>query len=94
MRLLITVLVLFLNLQSWTKADDIRDFQIEGMSVGDSALDYYKESELNNLDQIDYLKDNEFLKITIHLEKSDYDSIGLTFKPKDKKRFCCWSYWR
>ena len=85
MRILIALLVLVLNLQSWTKADDIRDFQIEGMSVGDSALDYYKETELNNLDQIDYLKDNEFLKKTIHLKKSDYDSIGLTFKPKDKK---------
>ena len=35
------VLVLTFNFQSLTKADDIRDFQIEGMSIGDSALDYY-----------------------------------------------------
>ena len=85
MRLFITVLILIFSFQSWTKADDIRDFEIEGMSVGDSALDYYTESELNNLDRIDYLKDKEFLKITIDLEKSDYNSIGLTFKAKDEK---------
>ena len=41
MRVFIAVLVLIFSLQSWTKADDIRDFEIEGMSVGDSALDYY-----------------------------------------------------
>ena len=27
--------------QSWTNADDIRDFEIEGISIGDSALDYF-----------------------------------------------------
>ena len=46
MRLFIAVLVLIFSLQSWTKADDIRDFQIEGMSVGDSALDYFSEDFL------------------------------------------------
>ena len=34
------------SFQSWTKADDIRDFQIEGISVGDSLLDYYSKNEL------------------------------------------------
>ena len=45
MRIFITVLFLILSLQSWTKADDIRDFQIEGMSIGDSLLDYISENE-------------------------------------------------
>ena len=45
---LIMVLVLTLSLQSWTKADDISDFQIEGMSIGDSALDYFSKKELKN----------------------------------------------
>ncbi len=85
MRGLIVVLLLIFTLQSWSKADNITDFQIEGMSVGDSALDYYTESELNNLDRIDYLKDKEFWKITIDLEKSDYNSIGLTFEANDEK---------
>jgi len=34
MRILIAVLVLIFSLQSLIKADDISDFQIEGMSIG------------------------------------------------------------
>ena len=34
------------SFQSWTKADDIRDFEIEGMSIGDSLLDYYSKEEI------------------------------------------------
>ena len=40
---------LFLILFSFSApsfADDIRDFQIEGMSVGDSLLDYMTENEI------------------------------------------------
>ena len=35
MKLLISILIFILNLQSLTKAEDIRDFQIEGISIGD-----------------------------------------------------------
>ena len=30
-------------------ADDISDFQIEGMSIGDSLLDYYDEEKLKKI---------------------------------------------
>ena len=43
MRIFFTVLVLIFGFQSWTKADDIRDFEIEGISIGDSLLDYKKK---------------------------------------------------
>ena len=46
MRIFLTVLILTFSLQSLTKADDIRDFEIEGMSIGDSALDYFSEEFL------------------------------------------------
>ena len=48
MRAFIIVLVLIFSLQSWTKADDIKDFEIEGISIGDSLLDYFSEEEINN----------------------------------------------
>ena len=48
MRVFITVLVLIFSLQSWTKADDIRDFEIEGISIGDSLLDYLSEEEIKS----------------------------------------------
>ena len=46
MKRLILILILTLSFQSLTKADDIRDFQIEGMSIGDSALDYFNKKEI------------------------------------------------
>jgi len=36
------ILLLVLNFQSWTKADDISEFEIEGMSIGDSLLEHDK----------------------------------------------------
>ena len=38
-------LVLF-TLPTPSQADDIRDFQIEGMSVGDSLLDYFSRKKI------------------------------------------------
>ena len=46
MRVFLVVLLLIFTLKSWSKADDIRDFQIEGISIGDSALDYFPKSEI------------------------------------------------
>ena len=40
MKLILTILIFIFNLQSWTKADDIRDFEIEGISVGDNLLNH------------------------------------------------------
>ena len=79
------MLILIISLQSWSKADDIRDFQIDGMSIGDSALDYFSEKEIS-LNKNKYtMKNNKFFKITMYPEKSIYNSIGLALKSKDKK---------
>ena len=48
MRIFLTVLILIFGLQSWSKADDIKDFQIEGMSIGDSLLDYFNIKDIKN----------------------------------------------
>ena len=41
MRNFLLILILTFSFQSLSKADDIRDFEIEGMSIGDSALDFF-----------------------------------------------------
>ena len=46
MQKLFIIIIIFINFQSWTKADDIRDFQIEGMSIGDSLLDFFSKKEI------------------------------------------------
>ena len=39
-RFLLSVILIF-SFQFCSKADDIRDFEIDGMTVGDSLLDFY-----------------------------------------------------
>ena len=46
MKRLLLILILTFNFQTLTKADDIKDFQIEGMSIGDSALDFFTNSKI------------------------------------------------
>ena len=35
----------YFNIFQFSKADDIRDFQIEGMSLYESALDYFQNQK-------------------------------------------------
>ena len=54
-------LILF-SFQTPSWADDISDFQIEGMSVGDSLLDYFEEDEINNFLKMNYPGDDEIYR--------------------------------
>ena len=46
MRVLTAFTIIFFTFISLTKADDIREFSIEGFSVGDSLLDHFDENEI------------------------------------------------
>ena len=59
MKKFLLILILSLFLITPSQADDIRDFQIEGMSIGDSALDYFSEQEIL-ADKPNWFKDNEY----------------------------------
>jgi len=84
MRVFIAVLVLIFSLQSWTKADDIRDFEIEGMSIGDSLLDYFSETEIKNSIK-HYYKNKKFTPVEIYDSKKYqmYDSVSFNYKTGD-----------
>ncbi len=84
MRVFIVLLVIFFSLQSWTKADDITDFQIEGMSVGDSLLQYMSEQDIidNNLNL--YHSKSKFIAINFSGIKKTYEYVYLYVKRNDK----------
>ena len=46
MKRLLAILILIFTLQTPSQAEDIRDFQIEGMSIGDSLLDYISKEKI------------------------------------------------
>ena len=84
MRLFLALLVLIFNLQSLSKADDIRDFEIDGMSLGDNLLNYFTKNEIiNNLAQ--YYNDNEYSVTELDSINPDYFLIQVHYKKEGKK---------
>ena len=65
MRLFILVLILIFSLQSWNKADDIRDYEIEGISIGDSLLDHFSEDEIINGIMHDHVYSVSYTHLTL-----------------------------
>jgi len=86
MRIFIALLVLIFGFQSWTKADDIREFEIEGMSIGDSALDFISKDYLLQHKK-DWFKNDEF-SISAEMDLNFlkiYDGLQIIYRTDDKK---------
>jgi len=82
MRRLFLILILTLSFQSWTKADNIKDFQIEGMSIGDSLLDYLKISEIKKKKSSN--KKLKIVRASISNNLKTYDSVQFWWFEDDK----------
>ena len=86
MKRLLLILILMMNFQSLTKADDITEFQIEGMSIGDSALDYFSINDIIKNSQ-SYYKNKKFTPV--QNDEYDffktYDAVDYHFKTGDNK---------
>ena len=81
----ILVLSLFLITPSW--ADDIRDFQIEGMSIEDSLLDFFSEEKIKkNIIETNY-KDKTYNTVQFNFLSSFkiYDGLHIFIKRNDTK---------
>jgi hypothetical protein len=85
MKRLLLILILTFNFQSLTKADDVRDFEVEGMSVGDSALNYFTKEEINNSGKIYFPNSKRFFQIEMNGNFKEYESITIALEEIDKK---------
>ena len=86
MKRLLPILILIFILQTFSNADEIKDFEIEGMSIGDSALKYFSKKILIE-NQKDWFKGGEY-SISADLKTSlikNYDSLQLVYLTNDKK---------
>ena len=80
MKRLLLILILMFSFQVWTKADDIRDFEIEGMSVGDSLLDSFTKKKIKNsiVNWYDALEKNKYIAIALESENFEqYDFVDV-----------------
>ena len=83
---LFLVLVLTFSFQSWTKADDIKDFQIEGIGIGDSALDLFSESTIKNqIKSSPYPNKKYFLISKTSSKFKNYEKVQFHLKSNDDK---------
>ena len=90
MKKILTIIVLSLCFIIPSQADDIRDFQIEGISTGDSALDFFSEKEIKrNTRDAGYKKGMKAKFIQVENEKfpffETYDYVDYNYKTNDKK---------
>jgi len=85
MKTLLTLFVLFFSSSMF--ADDISDFEIEGISIGDSLLDYFTEKHINE-NEHDFYKDKKFTPVQyvkLSHEYINYDFVSFNYKTGDKK---------
>jgi|TARA_B100001093_G_C26847227_1_gene1023431 hypothetical protein len=83
MKKIFVIFVLIFNFQSWSNAGDITDFELEGMSIGESALKYFSKNELKNFKF--GFNSKEFAYVSIPLNKlNTYEDGLIIIKPTDE----------
>ena len=85
MRVFIIFLILIFSIQSWTKANDIKSITIEGISIGDSALDYFSEQDIKQ-NAFDHYKNKSFIPVQMNGYSffNTYDAVDFDYKAGDK----------
>ena len=83
---LLLFLILTFSFQNLAKADDIRDFQIEGMNLGNSLLDHYSEKIIKKrikLTKQAFPSSDKFFRTYFKSKSKEYDFIGIHLKKND-----------
>ena len=79
------ILIIIFGIQSWTKANDISEFEIEGMSIGDSLLNYVNKTTINTSRMYEY-NDDKFYTIDLILDNfENYYAVQIHLKKNDQK---------
>jgi len=85
MRVFIVAIILIFILPTPSQADNIRDFQIEEMSIGDSLLDYFSRKKIEDEDKLFYPSSKTFYSITLlDREYEIYEAVSFSLKNDDK----------
>ena len=84
MKYLSIIFLILFSFLSVAKADDIKDFQIEGIAVGDSLLDYMTKNEIISSKR-NYVKNKRYYVVGSYKNLKNYDTIDIYLKTDDKK---------
>ena len=83
MRIILTVFIIIFVFQSSIKAENIRDFQIEGISIGDSASDYFSKKQLDNKSYTFGSNDKYLTSYFYKSEFSNYEAVEVSYLKND-----------
>tara|TARA_X000000368_G_C22788626_1_gene604877 strand:- start:83 stop:673 length:591 start_codon:yes stop_codon:yes gene_type:complete len=85
MRILISVLILIFSFQSLSNADDISEFEIEGMSIGDSALKFFTQKQIIKNSRDDHYTNNKYTPVQNDFLDffKIYDAVDFNFQSND-----------
>ena len=86
-RFLLVIFILTLSFSSFSKGDDITDFQIEGLSVGDSLLNFASEKEIkSSISKNQYPNDKYIIYMADKfIDLIKYDFLAATVKKNDNQ---------
>lgn len=84
------VLIFLILINSVSKADSVRDFEIEGISISDSLLNFFSEKEIKKFVNYDQLPSDMTFRISEfyddnNFDMKNYDFIQIYNKPEDRE---------
>ncbi len=82
---ILTIIILNLFTTTVLLADDISNFEIEGISIGDSLLNFVSKKSIDNQKPFIYPKSNKFKEYKVDKKLSLYDMITVSVKASDDK---------
>ena len=87
MRRLLLIIILTFSFKSLSKAENIKDFAIAGISIGDSLLDFYSEEQILNQKKNGFLYTNKkyFTARFKNTNGNLYEYLQFQIKDKDPK---------
>jgi hypothetical protein len=83
MKKILGIVILGLLISTSAYTDDIKDFQIENISIGDSALDYFTETQLENSEQDWFNYSHKEYSTSLVAGKGIYDWFLISYKSDD-----------
>ena len=88
MKKFLAIIILNISFILPSQANDIKDFQIEGMSIGDSLLKFYSKNELETKIEgkdLYFYKNKKFADLIFKSQSQEYKNLQITINPRDKK---------
>ena len=85
MKIFFTLFIIFFSIHSLTKAEEITDFEIEGISIGESLLDHMTNDEIKYNELKFHPSSSKYYAVNYSGKKDTYEYVDFYIKRGDRK---------